>query len=59
MEIENIPYLTVDEVAGILRIHKATATRWIKEHKLPAMKIGRRWLVAQKDFDELRSQEAK
>lgn len=55
----DVTYLTTDEVAKTLRIHKATVTRWIHEKKLPAMKVGRRWLVSQKDFDKLVSQEGK
>jgi excisionase family DNA binding protein len=54
-----LAYLTTEEVAKCLRIHKATVTRWLKEGKLKAMKKGRRWLISQSDFDEFVSQEEK
>jgi excisionase family DNA binding protein len=56
MELE---YKTTEEVAKCLRVHKATVTRWIKEKKLPAGKVGRRWLISQPDFDNFVSQEGK
>jgi excisionase family DNA binding protein len=50
-------YLTTEEVAKCLRIHKATVTRWLKEGKLKAMKKGRRWLISQSDYDKFVSSE--
>jgi excisionase family DNA binding protein len=50
-------YLTTEEVAKCLRIHKATVTRWLKEGKLKAMKKGRRWLISQSDYDKFVSAE--
>jgi excisionase family DNA binding protein len=49
-------YLTVEEVAAALRIHETTVTRWLKEKKLPARKVGRRWLIAKEDYDKIVSQ---
>lgn len=43
-------FLTVEEVANALRIHRATVTRWIKERRLPATKVGRRWLISEEDY---------
>lgn len=43
-------FLTVEEVADALRIHRATVTRWIHEKKLPASKVGRRWLISEEDY---------
>lgn len=44
-------FLTVEEVANALRIHRATVTRWIKERRLPATKVGRRWLISEEDYN--------
>jgi len=43
-------FLTVEEVADALRIHRATVTRWIKESKIPASKVGRRWLISEEAY---------
>ena len=37
--------LKVDEVAGLLRVSKATIQRWCAEGKLPAFKIGQHWRI--------------
>jgi len=49
--IEN-KFLTVEEVADALRIHRATVTRWIKEKRIPASKVGRRWLISEEDYQK-------
>jgi len=39
-------YVTLDEAAGILRIHRDTLTARLQEHKIPgAFKIGRQWRI--------------
>jgi excisionase family DNA binding protein len=37
--------LTVEEVAAALHISNQTAQRYVREGKLPARKIGRRYLI--------------
>lgn len=49
-------FLTVEEVAVALRIHRATVARWLKEKKLPAKKVGRRWLISKEDYDNFVAQ---
>ena len=34
--------LTVRELAGYLRVHQTTVYRLLREHKLPAFKVGAR-----------------
>ena len=46
-------FLTVEEVAVALRIHRATVTRWLKEKKLIGRKVGRRWLIAKDDYEKI------
>jgi len=44
-------WLTVEEVADIMRVDTRTVRRWIKDKKLPAKKeIGRRWLIFSLDI---------
>jgi excisionase family DNA binding protein len=41
------------EAAEYMRVHFATVYRWIKEGRLPAVKVGNRWRVAVKDLDAI------
>jgi excisionase family DNA binding protein len=36
-------YLTVDEVAEYLQIHRTTVYRMLSERKLPGFRVGRDW----------------
>jgi excisionase family DNA binding protein len=45
-------HLTTEEIAEALRVHKVTIVRWIREGKLKAKKVGRRWLVNVNDYNE-------
>lgn len=38
--------LKVEEVAGILKVSKATVQRWCAAGKLPAFKIGQHWRIS-------------
>jgi excisionase family DNA binding protein len=47
-------FLTVAEVAAILRLNQQTVRNWIEEPgKLPAVRIGRRVRVLRRDLNEL------
>lgn len=43
---------TTDEVAALAHCHVKTVQRWIREQRLPACKIGRRWLVVDGDLQQ-------
>ena len=44
-------WLTVEEVAEIMRVDKETIRVWIRDKKLPAVKkFGRRWLIFSLDI---------
>lgn len=45
--------LTSEEVAAILRISYDGCVRMMREGRLPAVKVGRRWYVRRSDFDRL------
>jgi excisionase family DNA binding protein len=36
---------TVEEIAEALRVHVTTIRRYIREEKLEAMRIGRKWMI--------------
>ena len=46
-------FLTVTEVASLLRLNEQTVRNWIDDKKLPAFRIGRRVRVARSDLDHL------
>lgn len=45
--------LTVPEVAAKLSIHPEVVRRWLREKKLPAIQIGRRWRIRESDVERL------
>ncbi len=55
MDDEN---LTVEQVAEILKVSKATVWSMCKRHALPAFKLPgtRRWLISSKDLDRLKKE---
>lgn len=51
--------LTLEEVAGYLRVHYTTVRRWCREGELPAVKIGRTYRVRRADLDAWWEQRAR
>jgi len=45
-------FLTVNEVADILRVSKLTIWRYIDAGVLPAYKVGRDWRIEQTELDK-------
>jgi excisionase family DNA binding protein len=44
-------YLTVKDVADLLKIGEATVRRWIRNAELRAIDLGREWRIAPDDLD--------
>jgi excisionase family DNA binding protein len=44
--------LTVDEIAGYLRVSKTTVCRWCSSGKLLAFRVGRGWRVQRMDLEQ-------
>ena len=44
-------YYTARQVADILEVHERSISRWIKEGKLPAVRIGNRYRVSHEDLE--------
>lgn len=44
--------MTIKEVADFLRISTISAYSWVREGKLPAIRIGKEWRVRSRDLDE-------
>lgn len=43
--------LTVEEVAGILRIKPVIVRRWLRDGILPGLKLGRIWRIDEQDLE--------
>ena len=43
--------LTIPEVAELLQIHPDTAYRYVRERKIPAVRVGRNWRVLEEDIE--------
>lgn len=46
-------YYTIEEVAEILKVHHTTIRRAIKQNRLPAFKIGTKWLIKKETITNL------
>jgi excisionase family DNA binding protein len=46
-------FLTVAEIAAILKLNQQTVRNWIDRGELPAVHVGRRVRIKRSDFDQL------
>jgi excisionase family DNA binding protein len=46
-------YLTVAEVAELLKLNQQTVRNWIDQGSLPALRVGRRVRIKRSDFESL------
>lgn len=49
----NESYLTVAEVAALLKLNQQTVRNWIDQGSLPALRVGRRVRIRRSDLDRL------
>jgi excisionase family DNA binding protein len=49
-------YLTVAEVADMLKLNQQTVRNWIDQGSLPALKVGRRVRIKRSDFERVLAQ---
>ena len=57
--LENWRFLSTQEVAEILGVRVETVRNYIKRGKLPAVKLGRDYKIAQRDLEEFLTPEAR
>jgi excisionase family DNA binding protein len=43
-------FMSVEECARVVRVEPAQFRRWVKDGKVPGVKIGKRWLIRTVDF---------
>lgn len=46
-------FLTVAEVAGMLKLNQQTVRNWIDQGSLPALRVGRRVRIRRSDFERV------
>jgi excisionase family DNA binding protein len=49
-------FLTVAEVASILKLNQQTVRNWIDQGSLPALRVGRRVRIKRSDFERVLAQ---
>jgi excisionase family DNA binding protein len=49
-------FLTVAEVAGMLKLNQQTVRNWIDQGSLPALRVGRRVRIRRSDLDRVLEQ---
>jgi excisionase family DNA binding protein len=49
-------FLTVAEVAGMLKLNQQTVRNWIDQGSLPALRVGRRVRIRRSDFERVLAQ---
>jgi excisionase family DNA binding protein len=52
-ESEEESFLTVAEVAGMLKLNQQTVRNWIDQGSLPALRVGRRVRIKRSDFERV------
>jgi len=50
--LANDQLMTIKEVADFLRISTISAYSWVRDGKLPAIRIGKEWRVRTRDLNE-------
>ncbi|RBP42207.1 helix-turn-helix domain-containing protein [Garciella nitratireducens] len=45
-------WLTVEEVADMLRLNTVTIYRWLRTNKLRGIKLGKEWRIKDSDLQE-------
>ena len=44
--------ISIDEIAAFLSVGKATVYAMLNQHIIPAIKVGKRWIVTRHAFEE-------
>ncbi len=45
-------WLTVDDICRYLNVSNETIYKWIEQRKMPAHRVGRRWMFKQSEVDD-------
>ena len=53
LEVVDDELLTLPEIAQTLGMNPSTVRLWVREGRLPAEKVGRRWMVRRTDLEQM------
>jgi len=45
-------YMSVKEIASLLKVNIVTVRRWVRDEKLPAFKLGKDYRITKKDLEK-------
>ncbi|HNX29714.1 MAG TPA: helix-turn-helix domain-containing protein [Syntrophomonadaceae bacterium] len=45
--------LTVEEVASYLKMNPEVIRRWLRENRLPGIKVGKEWRISKEDLENM------
>jgi excisionase family DNA binding protein len=51
--------LTLPQVADLLGLNASTIRLWVSEERLPAERVGRRWMVRRGDLEQMLAEQPK
>ena len=51
--------LTLPQVAHLLGLNASTIRLWVSEERLPAERVGRRWMVRRRDLEQMLTDQPK
>jgi len=51
--------LTLPQAAHLLGLNPSTIRLWVSEQRLPAVRVGRRWMVRRGDLEEMLAEQPK
>jgi len=46
-------YLTTSEVGALCRVTRTAVAEWVRQGKLPAVRVGRRWLIVRSGLEAM------
>ena len=53
MPVDDDEQLTLAQIADLLGVNPSTVRVWVKSERLPAMMVGRRWVVRRGDLAQM------
>jgi excisionase family DNA binding protein len=53
LEVVDDELLTLPEIAQTLGMNPSTVRLWVREGRLPAEKVGRKWMVRRADLEQM------
>ena len=59
MQQDDDDWLTLPQIAEMLQMNPSTIRLWVSEQRLPAVRVGRRWMVRRGDLEGMLAEQPK